>query len=110
MRRESDSKEALYCRRSRRTAWVAAAACGLLGATSLAEKQHDYGFGGICVTVGFLLFVWGFDYHRRLRPSADGPPRDANRLTTIACTSMLVGSVSQMECQLTGLGDAGRGT
>jgi hypothetical protein len=73
MKRESDNKDALYCRRSRRAAWVAAAACGLLGATSLAEGQHDHGFGGICFTVAFLLFVWGFDYHRRLRPSADRP-------------------------------------
>lgn len=75
MKRESDDEDSLYCRRSRRAACVAATACGLLGATSLAEGQHDHGFGGICVTVAFLLFVWSFDDHRRLRPSADGPAR-----------------------------------
>ncbi|MCO8120568.1 hypothetical protein NHH03_02370 [Stieleria sp. TO1_6] len=71
MNRASDNQNALYCRRSRRAAWIAAIAVALLGATSLAEGQYDQGLSGVCFTVAFLLFVWGFDYHRRLRPSSD---------------------------------------
>lgn len=73
MNHESKNKDASYYGRSRRAAWVAAAACGLLGATSLAEGQHDHGFGGICFIGAFLLFVWGLDYQRRMRPSGDRP-------------------------------------
>ncbi|QDT10543.1 hypothetical protein [Planctomycetes bacterium K23_9] len=71
MSRDPDQSDIPYYRRSRRAAWVAAGVCGLLGATAAAETQHDHGFAGLSLTVGFLSFVWGLDYHRRLAAIAD---------------------------------------
>ena len=73
MIQKSENKRQAYYRRSRRAAWWAAGVCGLLGTVSMAEGQFDQGFGGICLTVAVLLFVWGLDYHRRLRPSDPTP-------------------------------------
>ena len=66
----SVSKPQAYYQRSRRAAWWAAGVCGLLGVMSLAEGQFDQGFGGVCFVFAFLLFMWGFDYHRRLRTTS----------------------------------------
>lgn len=69
MNREAEIKRQAYHRRSRRAAWWAAGVCGALGAISLAEGQSDQGFGSACLAVALMLFVWGLDYHRRLRPA-----------------------------------------
>jgi len=69
MTQENVNKRQAYYRRSRRAAWWAAGACGFLGTISIAEGRFDQGFGSVCFVVAFLLFVWGLDYHRRLRPA-----------------------------------------
>ena len=68
MNQEIENAKQPYYRRSRRAAWWASAVCGVLGMVSFAEEPFDQGFGGLCLFLAAALFVWGLDYHRRLKP------------------------------------------
>lgn len=67
MNQRSENLKQASFKRSRRAAWWTSGVFAALGVISLAEGQFDQGFGGVCLVIALLLFVWGLDYHRRLR-------------------------------------------
>ncbi len=67
MNKDTEEKRQAYHQRARRATWWTAGVCGVLGGISMADQRFDNGFGGFLLVVSVLLFVWGLDYHRRLR-------------------------------------------